>query len=61
MTRLDANYLEFSTYVDYSEPKISFITGKPIDNTKLIADCSNSDRLDNIFDSLKKQFDKNSN
>ena len=36
----------------------------PVDvsyNTKLIADCSNSDRLDNIFDSLKKQFNKNSN
>ena len=30
-------------------------------NTKLVADCSNSDRLDNIFDSLKKQFNKNSN
>ena len=31
----------------------------PVDvsyNTKLVADCSNSDRLDNIFDSLKKQF-----
>ena len=36
----------------------------PVDvsyNTKLVADCSNSDRLDNIFDSLKKQFNKNSN
>ena len=35
----------------------------PVDvtlNTKLVADCSNSDRLDNIFDSLKKQFNKNS-
>ena len=31
----------------------------PVDvsyNTKLVADCSNSDRLDNIFDSLKRQF-----
>jgi len=37
MTRLDAEYLEHSTYVDYSEPKISFITGKPIDDTKVIA------------------------
>ena len=27
----------------------------------LIADCSNSDRLDNIFDSFKKQFNKESN
>ena len=36
----------------------------PVDvsyNTKLVADCSNSDRLDNIFDSLKKQFNKDSN
>ena len=38
MTRQDAEYLEFSTYVDYSEPKISFITGKPIDDTKVIAE-----------------------
>ena len=38
MTRLDAEYLEHSTYVDYSEPKISFITGKPIDDTKVIAE-----------------------
>ena len=30
-------------------------------NTQLIADCTNSDRLDNIFDSLKKQFNKNAN
>ena len=29
-------------------------------NTKLIADCSNSERLDNIFDSLRNQFNKNS-
>ena len=27
----------------------------------LIADCSNSDRLDNIFDSLKDQFNKEAN
>ena len=36
----------------------------PVDvtlNTKLVADCSNSDRLDNIFDSLKRQFNKDSN
>jgi len=38
MTRLDAEYLEHSTYVDYSEPKISFITGKPIDDKKIIAE-----------------------
>jgi len=38
MTRQDAEYLEHSTYVDYSEPKISFITGKPIDDTKVIAE-----------------------
>ena len=38
MTIQDAEYLEFSTYVDYSEPKISFITGKLIDDTKVIAD-----------------------
>ncbi len=30
-------------------------------NTNLIADCSNSDRLDSIFDSLNNQFNKNSN
>ena len=38
MTRLDAEYLEHSTYVDYSEPKISFITGELIDDTKVIAE-----------------------
>ena len=38
MTRLDAEYLEFSSYINYSEPKISFITGKPIDDTKVIAE-----------------------
>ena len=27
----------------------------------LVADCSNSDRLDNIFDSLKDQFNKEAN
>ena len=30
-------------------------------NTRLIADCSNSDRLDNIFESLKNQFNKDEN
>ena len=38
MTIQDANYLEFSTYVNYSEPKVSFITGKLIDDTKVIAE-----------------------
>ena len=27
-------------------------------NTKLVADCSNSERLDNIFESLKDHFNK---
>ncbi len=30
-------------------------------NTKLVADCSNSERLDNIFESLKNQFNKDAN
>ena len=30
-------------------------------NIDLIADCSESERLDNIFESLKNQFNKNSN
>ena len=38
MTIQDANYLEYSTYVDYSEPKISFITGELIDDKKVIAE-----------------------
>jgi hypothetical protein len=38
MTRQDAEYLEHSTYVNYSEPKISFITGKLIDDKKVIAE-----------------------
>ena len=36
-------------------------TSIPVDvsyNTKLVADCSNSERLDNIFESLKNQFNK---
>ena len=39
-------------------------TSIPVDisyKTKLVADCSNSERLDNIFDSLKNQFNKNAN
>ena len=39
-------------------------TSIPVDvsyNTKLVADCSNSERLDNIFESLKNQFNKDSN
>ena len=38
MTREDADYLEYSTYVDYNKPKISWVTGKPLDNTKVIAE-----------------------
>jgi len=38
MTRKDAEYLEFSTYVDYSEPKISVTTVKLIDDKKVIAE-----------------------
>ena len=38
MTIQDAEYLEFSSYINYSEPKISFITGKLIDDTKVIAE-----------------------
>ena len=30
-------------------------------NTILVADCSNSERLDSIFESLKNQFNKDSN
>jgi len=30
-------------------------------DTTLTADCSNSDRLDNIFDSFNKQFNKDAN
>tara|TARA_A100001015_G_C14338812_1_gene462218 strand:+ start:10 stop:402 length:393 start_codon:yes stop_codon:yes gene_type:complete len=39
-------------------------TSIPVDvsyNTKLVADCSNSERLDNIFESLKNQFNKDAN
>ena len=39
-------------------------TSIPVDvsyNTRLFADCSNSERLDNIFDSLKNQFNKDAN
>ena len=39
-------------------------TSIPVDvsyNTKLVADCSNSQRLDNIFESLKNQFNKDTN
>ena len=39
-------------------------TSIPVDvsyDTKLVADCSNSERLDNIFDSLKNQFNKDAN
>ena len=39
-------------------------TSIPVDvsyNTTLVADCSNSERLDNIFESLKNQFNKDAN
>jgi hypothetical protein len=39
-------------------------TSIPVDvsyKTKLVADCSNSERLDNIFESLKNQFNKSTN
>ena len=39
-------------------------TSIPVDvsyNTKLVADCSNPERLDNIFESLKNQFNKDAN
>ena len=39
-------------------------TSIPVDvsyNTRLVADCSNSERLDNIFESLKNQFNKDAN
>jgi hypothetical protein len=39
-------------------------TSIPVDvsyNTKLVADCTNSERLDDIFDSLKNQFNKDAN
>ena len=39
-------------------------TSIPVDvsyKTKLVADCSNSERLDNIFESLKNQFKKEAN
>ena len=39
MTRQDAEYLEYSTYfVDYNKPKVSWITGKLLDDTKVIAE-----------------------
>ena len=39
-------------------------TSIPVDvsyNNTLVADCSNSDRLDNIFEYLKNQFNKDAN
>ena len=39
-------------------------TSTPVDvsyKTKLVADCTNSERLDDIFDSLKNQFNKDAN
>jgi hypothetical protein len=36
----DADYLEYSTYdyVDYSKPKVSWITGELLDDTKVVAE-----------------------
>ena len=49
MTIQDAEYLEFSTYVDYSEPKISFITGKLIDDKK-VREYLSLDEIDKLID-----------
>ena len=38
MRILDAEYEEYSTYVDYSKPKVSWITGELLDDTKVIAE-----------------------
>jgi hypothetical protein len=38
MTRLDAEELEFSTYVDYNKPKFSNLLERDLDNTKVRAD-----------------------
>ena len=46
---------------EYPRFHFSNISVKVNYNTRLIADCSNSDRLDNIFESLKNQFNKDVN
>ncbi len=38
MTIQDANYLEFSTYVDYNKPFYSNLFERDLDNTKVRAD-----------------------
>ena len=38
MTRLDAEYLEHSTYVDYNKPYYSNLFERELDNTKVKAD-----------------------
>ncbi len=38
MTIQDANYLEFSTYVDYNKPYYSSLFERDLDNTKVRAD-----------------------
>ena len=38
MTRLDAEYLEHSTYVDYNKPFFSNLFERDLDNTKVRAD-----------------------
>ena len=58
MTRLDAEELEFSTYVDYSEPKMSFITGKLIDDKKGSTIASASSKEKNIEKKSKIEVSK---
>ena len=38
MTRLDAEYLEHSTYIDYNKPRYSKFMGYQLDNKKVIAE-----------------------
>ena len=38
MTRLDAEYLEHSTYIDYNKPHYSKFMGYQLDNKKVIAE-----------------------
>ena len=38
MTRLDAEYLEHSTFIDYNNPYYSKFMGYQLDNKKVIAE-----------------------
>ena len=38
MTILDAEYLEYSCYIDYNKPKFSNLLERDLDNTKVKAD-----------------------